>query len=179
MAVVAKNAARIKIRTRSKPLLYRLNGQSCTMRIALLLTLGWMMIASITVHGQDSYPQEIRLSGPTGAYDLKRWKQDWPGCKWEDGISEGRVALIQSNQLNWLRVTCQANQIGPERGGISWRRPIPAADRVELAYLVTFSEDFDFSKGGKLPGLSGGPENVTGGNKADGKNGFFRAIHVA
>ncbi len=141
-------------------------------RSALSFIVSLFLAAVGTVHSQESYPLEIRLSGPAGAYDLKRWKQDWPGCKGEDGVSEGRVSLIQSDQLKWLRVTCQANQIGPEKGGISWRRPIPAADRVELAYMVKFSEDFDFSKGGKLPGLCGGPESVTGGNKADGKNGF-------
>ena len=37
---------------------------------------------------------------------------------------------------------------------------------------MTFSKDFEWVKGGKLPGLCGGPESVTGGNPANGKNGF-------
>ncbi len=123
-------------------------------------------------HGQDSYPIDIRLKGPIGPYDLARWKRDWPGCKSEDGISEGRVSIVNSSDRHWLRVTCQANQIGPEKGGITWRRPVPPTNRLELAYWVMFSKDFEFVKGGKLPGLCGGPESVTGGNPANGTNGF-------
>jgi len=37
---------------------------------------------------------------------------------------------------------------------------------------VRFSPDFEWVKGGKLPGLSGGPKNVTGGRPANGRNGF-------
>jgi hypothetical protein len=37
---------------------------------------------------------------------------------------------------------------------------------------VRFSKDFDWVKGGKLPGLCGGPENVSGGRPATGTNGF-------
>ncbi|HSI63143.1 MAG TPA: hypothetical protein VLE43_08485, partial [Candidatus Saccharimonadia bacterium] len=37
---------------------------------------------------------------------------------------------------------------------------------------VRFSKDFDWVKGGKLPGLCGGPDNVSGGRPATGTNGF-------
>ncbi len=94
------------------------------------------------------------------------------GCNYEDGIAEGHAAIVESSSKKWLRVTCQANQIGPEKGGIGWRRSIPPRDRLELAYWVKFSDDFEFGKGGKLPGLSGGPESVTGGKPANGMNGF-------
>ena len=143
--------------------------------ISCFVTIGLtslFMLASGAVYGQDSYPLKMRLSGPAGIYDVERWKQDWPGCKFEDGISEGRVSVIDSSNLKWLRVTCQANQIGPEKGGIGWRRPITSRNRLELAYEVLFSDDFEFVKGGKLPGLCGGPESVTGGNPANGANGF-------
>lgn len=133
---------------------------------------GWMLVASTATAEQDSYPLEIRLSDPVGTYDVVHWKRDWPGCKFEDGISEGHASIIEMSQLKWLRVICQANQIGPEKGGIGWRRPIPKTNRLELAYRVNFSDDFEFVKGGKLPGLCGGPESVTGGNPANGKNGF-------
>ena len=35
---------------------------------------------------------------------------------------------------------------------------------VMLEYSVYFPKNFDFVKGGKLPGLYGGPANCTGGN---------------
>jgi hypothetical protein len=133
---------------------------------------GLIMVASMAAYGQESYPLKIQLSGPAGIYDVQRWKHDWPGCKFEDGIKEGHASLIGSPNMKWLRVTCQANEIGPEKGGIGWRMPIPSRNRLELAYRVMFSDDFDFVKGGKLPGLCGGPESVTGGNPANGVNGF-------
>ncbi len=108
--------------------------------------------ASTTVRAQESYPLEIRLSGPTGAYDVKRWKQDWPGCKSEDGVSEGRASIIEASNKKWLRATCRANQIGPSEGGIGWRKPIPPSNRIELAYQVKFSDDFDFVKAGSCQG---------------------------
>lgn len=45
------------------------------------------------------------------------------------------------------------------------------ADRLHLRYYVRFPKDFDFVKGGKLPGLYGG--TVTGGRRSpDGTDGF-------
>ena len=131
-----------------------------------------IMIASGAIYGQDSYPLKISLGSPVGTLDVERWKQDWPGCEFEDGVTEGHASIIDSSNMRWLRVTCQANQIGPEKGGIGWRRPIPSRNRLELAYQAMFSDDFEFVKGGKLPGLCGGPESVTGGNPANGVNGF-------
>ena len=141
-------------------------------QIVKVCVFGSIMVASMTLYGQDPYPLKIRLSSPVGIYDAVRWKNDWPGCKYEDGVKEGHASIIESSNMKWLRVTCQANQIGPEKGGVGWRRPIPATTRLELAYRVKFSDDFEFVKGGKLPGLCGGPESVTGGNPANGVNGF-------
>jgi len=45
------------------------------------------------------------------------------------------------------------------------------ADRACLSYKVRFPADFDFVKGGKLPGLYGG-EAPSGGESVDGENGF-------
>lgn len=42
---------------------------------------------------------------------------------------------------------------------------------LRLSYYVRFSQDFDFVKGGKLPGLFGGKGN-NGGNTPDGSDGF-------
>lgn len=49
--------------------------------------------------------------------------------------------------------------------------PLQEADRVCLSYKVRFPPDFDFVKGGKLPGLYGG-EAPSGGESVDGENGF-------
>ena len=48
---------------------------------------------------------------------------------------------------------------------------IPSSDTLKLSYYLRFSDNFDFVKGGKLPGLYGGTGN-TGGNIPDGTDGF-------
>ncbi|MFQ3787750.1 polysaccharide lyase [Halomonas sp. A29] len=48
---------------------------------------------------------------------------------------------------------------------------IKGADRACLSYMVRFPTDFDFVRGGKLPGLYGG-EAPSGGEDVDGTTGF-------
>ena len=48
---------------------------------------------------------------------------------------------------------------------------LPPQDELRLSYDVRFSENFDFVKGGKLPGLFGGA-GASGGNIPDGTDGF-------
>ncbi|MDZ4852296.1 MAG: hypothetical protein SGI77_23660 [Pirellulaceae bacterium] len=122
------------------------------------------------------FPFDIAISGEGGSYDVKRWKVDWPGCNFEDGVAEGHASVVHHSNRNWLRVKCSPNQIGPEKGGVGWRWPLEGRERIELSYTLQFADDFEFVKGGKLPGLSGGPKSVTGGNPADGKNGFSARI---
>ena len=117
-------------------------------------------------------PITVNLSAEPGAYTVEHWKQDWPGCEFQDGIKEGHVSLKERDGVKWLRVNYAVGGIGPEQGGTGWRWPIGKHEAAELSYTLRFNEDFDFVKGGKLPGLCGGPENVSGGRPADGTNGF-------
>jgi len=117
-------------------------------------------------------PLAVILAGRPGPYTIKRWKSDWPGCEFEGGIAQGRVAIVEHDALSWLRVNFAVGKIGPEEGGAGWRMPFGKHEAAELSYTVRFSGDFDFVKGGKLPGLCGGPDNVSGGRRATGTNGF-------
>lgn len=110
--------------------------------------------------------------GPVGTCSVAQWKADWPGCSFEDGVAEGRLSVVKTGGGLGYRIDLVPGEIGPERGGVGWRFPIDGADAAELRYTVTFSHDFDWVKGGKLPGLCGGRESVTGGNPATGTNGF-------
>jgi len=62
---------------------------------------------------------------------------------------------------------------GPRGGAGFYNTPssLQKADRACLSYKVRFPGDFDFVKGGKLPGLYGG-EAPSGGESVDGENGF-------
>ena len=48
---------------------------------------------------------------------------------------------------------------------------IPGADSLRLSYYLRFSDNFDFVKGGKLPGLFGG-KGASGGRVPNGVDGF-------
>lgn len=114
----------------------------------------------------------VKIAGEPGPYTFERWKKDWPGCGFQDGIKEGHASVVRRDDANWLRINYATGQIGPEKCGVGWRWPIGKHETAELRYTMRFSKDFDWVKGGKLPGLCGGPENVSGGRPADGTNGF-------
>ena len=117
-------------------------------------------------------PFTIALGGAAGPYSVQQWKGDWPGCKFEDGVKHGRVSFVERERKGFLHVAFAAGEIGPQKNGAGWRYPFGKQEAAELSYTVRFSRDFDWVKGGKLPGLSGGPENVSGGRPANGTNGF-------
>ena len=131
----------------------------------------WVFISLVSIHlaSAADLPLGVTISGELGPYTKERWKADWPGCEFEGGIKEGRVMVTEGQRL---RVNFAVGKIGPEAGGAGWRMPFGKHEAVEMSYTLRFSKDFDFVKGGKLPGLCGGPENVSGGRPANGQNGF-------
>jgi hypothetical protein len=133
--------------------------------------LWFLLLLSLPAAAQESLLR-VELSAGPGAYGLDRWRKDWPGCAFEGGIREGRVQRIDDASGRWLRVNFAPGAIGPDEGGAGWRLPLGRRESAEVRYTLRFSEGFEFVKGGKLPGLCGGPENVSGGRPADGHNGF-------
>jgi hypothetical protein len=131
----------------------------------------WAFIFLVSIHlaSAADLPLSVTISGELGPDTKERWKADWPGCEFEGGIKEGRVMVTEGQRL---RVNFAIGKIGPEEGGAGWRMPFGKHETAEMSYTLRFSKDFDFVKGGKLPGLCGGPENVSGGRPAYGTNGF-------
>ncbi len=77
--------------------------------------------------------------------------------------------LIDNNE-KVLQLNFKKGCFGP-KPGMQFTVDIPKAKNIELSYMLKFSENFDFTKGGKLPGLSGG-KIMVGGNSPNGKNGW-------
>ncbi len=136
------------------------------------LSFAVLMLTAVAAFSDDQRQLRIVPSGPPGVCTVEQWKRDWPGCRYEDGVAERHLSIVEANGVTAFRVDYAMGAIGPEEGGVGWRFPISSHDGAELAYTLEFSEDFDWVKGGKLPGLCGGPESVTGGNPANGQNGF-------
>ena len=117
-------------------------------------------------------PIAVSLSGQPGPYNVAQWKHDWPGCAFEDGVKQGRISIAKRDGQRWLHVAYTPAAIGPEDNGAGWRYPFRQREAAELTYSIYFMKDFEWVKGGKLPGLCGGPDNVSGGRPATGTNGW-------
>lgn len=143
-----------------------------TPRLTAPMRLLLLFLATTTFTAAAELPLSLSITGKEGRYTKEQWKTDWPGCEFEGGIKEGRVSVTEGDGQKRLRVNFEVGKIGPEEGGAGWRWPFGRHEHAELRYTLRFSPGFDFVKGGKLPGLCGGPENVSGGRPANGTNGF-------
>jgi len=109
-----------------------------------------------------------------GKYTGKRMRVDWPGLEWEHCQ---RAQVVSNNgpfkpvKGNALRVSYPAEQIGSLRSGAQFRVRLKPRDEYSFSYFVRCGHGdgshWEFSKGGKLPGLGGGKCN-TGGKKSTG-----------
>jgi hypothetical protein len=88
--------------------------------------------------------------------------------RWAQGLTEGRVRIVDTDRGRSLRVLYPKGSVGPREGGAQFFVPLPGAhDDLYCSYRVRFAEGFDFVRGGKLPGLTGG-SHPTGGKPDDG-----------
>jgi len=117
-------------------------------------------------------PLRPQTDGP--GYTVADWRRDWPGCEYEDGVTAGRVSIARAEGIRWWRITCAPGRIGPAEGGAGWRWRFTAKllSSAELEYRLFFEPGFQFVKGGKLPGLCGGPRTVSGGMSCSGYDGW-------
>ncbi|MEL6384558.1 MAG: polysaccharide lyase [Cyanobacteria bacterium J06626_18] len=110
------------------------------------------------------------------------WMDRWDvrsGKSW--GFENMELISESQGQSSFLRVSYPAGSASPsvsrkERvplGGAQFYADLslPPQDELRLSYDVRFADNFDFVKGGKLPGLFGG-EGASGGNIPDGTDGF-------
>lgn len=118
-----------------------------------------------------------------GQLDDINWKQDWGIRNRGDwGWENLEVIDDETGKFNQIiRVRYPAGSASPRvsrredrpLGGSQFYADlgIEPRDRLRLSYYIRFSENFDFVKGGKLPGLFGGRGN-SGGKIPDGTDGF-------
>ncbi|KAI8138117.1 hypothetical protein BJV82DRAFT_632659 [Fennellomyces sp. T-0311] len=116
--------------------------------------------------------------------DTAKWRQAWGipksgGWSWpRKGSSSDNNHQIVDDPVNLkeqvLRVTYPAgssNPAGSPQGGIGfYAQPITLRREAKIVifeYQVYFPKNFQFVKGGKLPGLYGGHEGCSGGADAD------------
>ncbi|MEN8906468.1 MAG: polysaccharide lyase [Clostridiales bacterium] len=106
----------------------------------------------------------------TGNYTFDNVKDDFKST-WADGVKEKRANIVDENN-KFLRIFYPKGHHGTDETGALWRTNFDESyDELYMTYKIRFKENFDFVKGGKLPGLAGGEGN-TGGNKPNGYDGW-------
>lgn len=76
----------------------------------------------------------------------------------EWGSITGSANIINENNSNKLAVT---HPVGHYKKGISAGKELNEFNELYFSYEITFGKDYDFSMGGKMPGLSGLNPNVS------------------
>jgi hypothetical protein len=82
---------------------------------------------------------------------------------------DGRFRIVESaGHGRALEVRYPRGGVGPRQTGGQWQAKLAPRDTYELEYRLRFSVDFDWRKGGKLPGLAGGTMPTGGRFSPDG-----------
>ena len=113
-------------------------------------------------------------TAPLGAYGPGALAIGWMGATPNAGVRQGRTTVIEgpdAHEGRSLRVLYPRGGVGSSAGGALWKMSVGRFDDLYCSYYVRFASDFDFVRGGKLPGLAGGAAN-TGGRKPSGIDGW-------
>lgn len=95
-----------------------------------------------------------------GPYTEQHLAEDFGSINWSK--LDNRATIVAEGANKYLRVEYPAGQVGSSNSGISFLVNLPESKFCRLEYSVRFEPGFDFSKGGKLPGLTSGGSEWTG-----------------
>ncbi len=105
-----------------------------------------------------------------GLYGIDTFIKDWESEPRRD-VKEKRCRIVKKKGDKVLEITIPK---GTESdGGSFWRLEFPRnLNDATFEYDIMFGQDFDFVRGGKLPGLGGGASKGFGGTPEEYQNGF-------
>lgn len=122
---------------------------------------------------------------PYIAVDFEEWEtgeinkflveQSFGEVIWEKLNGRARVAEAEEGKV--LQVQFPKGGVGSKDSGAQFVTAIPSQRITTLRYRVRARPGFDFMKGGKLPGLSSGESQFTGG-RPPGKRGGWSARYM-
>jgi hypothetical protein len=120
---------------------------------------------------KESYSKIIEFKDhKLGLYDLDTFIKDWEN-KPRRGIEEKRCRIVKRKGKKVLEITIPKGTTS--KGGSFWRLNFPRNfTDATFEYDIMFGDNFDFVRGGKLPGLGGGESKGSGGTPEQYQNGF-------
>lgn len=100
---------------------------------------------------------------PIGPYTEQLIKQEWRNVTNLKGVADGRCSIVDIDGEHALAVSIPKGKLNPADGGASWRyRFEKSLEECVAEYKIKVETDFNFVRGGKLPGFCGG-SNPRGG----------------
>jgi hypothetical protein len=166
------------------PVLFAIHASSQSTRPAASVASQYSLSTSTTL----PFPQATLKNPSTQSFITSNW-----------GLAKGRIQNGASNlefvndpftdapapgstsnssapvlQVQYLEGSFQANNASGAQFYAMWNSSGSAFQSMLVTYEVAFDADFDWVKGGKLPGLRGGPDpnHCSGGDQANGTNCF-------
>lgn len=128
----------------------------------------------------SNYFDDGSPANEVGLYDGSDVAAGFLGPSWYNGVDEGRVSVVEANDTvgscHVLQVLYPQGAYGSTNSGAQWQLDLGSVyEELSASYWVRFPQDFEFVKGGKLPGLCGGECN-TSGEKPTGVDGWSARI---
>jgi hypothetical protein len=149
-------------------------------RVLTCTWLFWSLVAGCLTEAPAAPRDAREFRASLGRLD---WLSEFrPRAKGRFGLENLSIESADAAPFaRYIRVAYPAGSSSP-RGSRAANKPLGGGqffgtlesgpvDRLFLRYFVRFASDFDFVKGGKLPGLYGG-NDVSGGRIPDGTSGF-------
>jgi len=152
----------------------------CILQKGLVLGLTPLLFSSCAsgenAHNSIIYKNSFTQS-PQGIYTRAQVDKEWNTPPYANGIEEKRVKIIDNSDKNRvLKVSYPSNEFGIANTGAQWKLIFNKSyEEITLSYRLRFGENFDFVRGGKLPGLAGGTA-PSGGKEVTGTNGWSGRI---
>jgi len=155
----------------SKVTYKKVKWESLTRRSMILFFLSLMSVAQVSagVIFRNDFNDD-----PTGKYTLDNLNADWNNPNWSHGVREGRVFIVEGEEAfegKSMRVFYPVGWHTRGRGAQWVLRLDKAYDELYISFRLKFIKNFEFVKGGKVPGFAGGAAN-TGGNIPSGLDGW-------
>ena len=102
---------------------------------------------------------------PAGTLTDDVLRSELPSVLWSS--THDRATVQREDDECYLRVRFPSGRWGSDASGAQFLQELPPHLSYRCTYRVRFQENFDFQKGGKLPGLAGGTA-TTGKTKPNG-----------
>ncbi len=105
---------------------------------------------------------------PEGPFTELLLKELWGDVTGLKGIKEGRCSIVKIDGEKVLEVLYPEGRVGNDEGGAKWNLKFDQSyEEYTVEYKVRISYNFNFVRGGKLPGLYGGSGPAGGASTAE------------